>query len=140
MRILIAHNYYQQPGGEDVVFEAEARLLEAHGHDVTRYVMRNDQINEIGRVKVAAATLWNRTAHREVREVVRSRQIEVAHFHNTFPLISPAAHSAAPRSRSTGTSQYGVKIQPEIGNCAIASGHWLTNASPTGYGWVSAVF
>ena len=35
--------------------------------------------------------------------------------------------------------QYGVKMQPISGNCSNGSGHWFTNASPTGYGCVSAV-
>lgn len=37
LRVLLVHNYYQQPGGEDQVFRAEADLLERHGrrgHDV----------------------------------------------------------------------------------------------------------
>ncbi len=34
MRILIVHNYYTQPGGEDLVFEAEQALLERYGHEV----------------------------------------------------------------------------------------------------------
>ena len=42
MRILIVHNYYQRPGGEDRVFESEAALLEAHGHVVLRYSVHND--------------------------------------------------------------------------------------------------
>ncbi|MGA2500809.1 MAG: glycosyltransferase family 1 protein, partial [Tepidisphaeraceae bacterium] len=60
MRILTAHNYYQQPGGEDVVFEAEARLLEGRGHTVYRYVVHNDQVDAMGRVQLAASAIWNR--------------------------------------------------------------------------------
>jgi glycosyltransferase involved in cell wall biosynthesis len=32
MKILLVHNSYRAPGGEDVVFQQEARLLEQHGH------------------------------------------------------------------------------------------------------------
>ena len=39
MRLLLVHNYYQQRGGEDVVFEAEAKLLRERGHHVV-YVHR----------------------------------------------------------------------------------------------------
>ena len=35
--ILIVHNYYQIPGGEDTVVENEKRMLEEHGHKVILY-------------------------------------------------------------------------------------------------------
>lgn len=95
MRILIAHNYYQQPGGEDVVFDDESRLLESRGHTVFRYTVRNDRIELMGRLKAAATTLWNGAARREIADVIREHGIDVAHFHNTFPLISPAAYGGA---------------------------------------------
>lgn len=101
MKILIAHNFYQQPGGEDAVFRAEAALLERHGHTVTRFIAHNDQIDAMSKMRVAASTLWNRSMQRRLRDVVRRERIDVAHFHNTFPLISPAAFGAA---RSAGAA------------------------------------
>jgi glycosyltransferase involved in cell wall biosynthesis len=94
MRILLAHNFYQQSGGEDAVFFAEAALLEQFGHAPLRYVMHNDQISQMSRLSVAGKTIWNRQVHREIADVVKSHNIDVVHFHNTFPLISPAAYSA----------------------------------------------
>ena len=41
MRILLIHNRYLQPGGEDTVFEAERALLERYGHEVVN--LRGDQ-------------------------------------------------------------------------------------------------
>jgi glycosyltransferase involved in cell wall biosynthesis len=101
MRILIAHNYYQQPGGEDVVFEAEASLLERRGHTVIRYVVRNDQVSAMSRARLAASAVWNRPSCNELHALVRGERIEVAHFHNTLPLISPAAYRAV---RSAGAA------------------------------------
>jgi glycosyltransferase involved in cell wall biosynthesis len=40
------------------------------------------------------ATVWNRSSYRELRALVRKEQPDVAHFHNTFPLISPAGYYA----------------------------------------------
>ena len=37
MRVLVAHNFYQQPGGEDTVFFAETELLRRYGHEVFEY-------------------------------------------------------------------------------------------------------
>ena len=45
MRILIAHNFYEQSGGEDAVFYSEAALLEQHGHAPLRYVLHNRQMS-----------------------------------------------------------------------------------------------
>lgn len=94
MRILIAHNFYQQAGGEDAVFFAETALLERHGHAPLRYVMHNNQIDQMSQLSVAGKTIWNRQVHRELRDLVRNQGIDIVHFHNTFPLISPAAYSA----------------------------------------------
>lgn len=95
MRILMVHNYYQQAGGEDQVFAAESDLLEQNGHEVHRFTLHNDQINGAGAIAVAGKTLWNRQVYRELRSIMRDAQIEIAHFHNTFPLVSPAAYYAA---------------------------------------------
>jgi len=34
MRIALVHTYYQQPGGEDVVMEREAMVLQNAGHEI----------------------------------------------------------------------------------------------------------
>src|SRR5215470_14854014 len=95
MRILIAHNFYQQAGGEDSVFYAECALLEKHGHTPLRYVMHNNQLRNMAYLSIAGKTLWNRHVHREIFDLVRNQSIDLVHFHNTFPLISPAAYAAA---------------------------------------------
>jgi glycosyltransferase involved in cell wall biosynthesis len=95
VRVLVVHNYYQQPGGEDQVFAAEAHLLELHGHEVARYELHNDQIAELSCLRLGAATVWNGSSYRNLRDIVRIWRPDVVHFHNTFPLISPAAYYAA---------------------------------------------
>lgn len=92
---LLVHNYYQQRGGEDQIFEAEAALLEAYGHHVLRYTLHNDQIEGMSTLDRVQSTLWNRQVYRELRDLIHRLQPEVAHFHNTFPLVSPAAYYAA---------------------------------------------
>jgi glycosyltransferase involved in cell wall biosynthesis len=95
MKILVAHNFYKQPGGEDQCVAAEVAMLRAHGHEVTQYCLRNESIDAMGRLRLAARTIWSRTAVRELRELFRTHQPQIAHFHNTFPLISPSAYYAA---------------------------------------------
>jgi len=94
-RILLVHNRYLERGGEDAVFEAEGRLLERHGHRVLRYERDNREITGLGLARTAARTLWSREDHRGIAELVRREKVELVHFHNTFPLVSPSALHAA---------------------------------------------
>lgn len=95
MNLVVAHNFYQQAGGEDGVFAAEVDLLRRFGHTVTPFTLRNDAVDQMGKLKALAATVWNRESYRALRAVVRDARASVVHFHNTFPLISPAAYKAA---------------------------------------------
>jgi hypothetical protein len=97
MNVLLVHNYYLQPGGEDVVYANEAALLESQNHRVTRYHVHNDAVKDMAQLQVGAFTVWNQKSYQDIRRLVRERSIEIAHFHNTFPLISPAAYYAARR-------------------------------------------
>jgi glycosyltransferase involved in cell wall biosynthesis len=99
MRILLVHDYYQQPGGEDGVFTAEALLLEGHGHRVLRYTAHNDCATAMGRVALARMTVYNPGAYRELRALIHEERPEIIHLHNTFPLISPSAYYAARAER-----------------------------------------
>lgn len=95
MRILMCHNFYMEPGGEDLVFADEGWLLESHGHEVIRYTRHNDDIEGMGGWNAARATLWNRRTLHEVRKLIRQERPELLHCHNTFPLISPSIYTAA---------------------------------------------
>lgn len=95
MKVLLCHNYYQQPGGEDQSFASEAALLESRGNEVIRYTLHNDAIDGMGRASVAIGVFYNRRAARELRDVMRRERPDVMHCTNTFPLISPAAYYAA---------------------------------------------
>jgi glycosyltransferase involved in cell wall biosynthesis len=95
MRVLLVHNYYQQPGGEDQVFAAEAILQKAHGHRVICYTVHNDCVKDMSSFSLVGATVWNRAIARELRQLIRRERPHVIHFHNTFPLISPAAYYVA---------------------------------------------
>lgn len=95
LTVALVHNFYQHPGGEDVVFRAEAELLERCGHQVLRYTLDNDAIARTPRAALAGATVWNRGAYRDLRRLLAGRGVDVVHFHNTFPLVSPAAYYAA---------------------------------------------
>ncbi len=90
--VLLVHNYYRERGGEDQLFTVEARLLEQLGNRVVRYEDYNDRIQS--GLLAGLTSTWNQGSYERIREIVRSNQPDVAHFHNTFPLISPAAYYA----------------------------------------------
>jgi glycosyltransferase involved in cell wall biosynthesis len=97
MRVLIVHNSYQQPGGEDEVAEREAALLERAGHEIIRYNRSNAELAALEswqKVRAAADMVWARDAVADLRRILRDRQPDVAHVHNTFARISPAAYYA----------------------------------------------
>ena len=90
----MVHNYYQQPGGEDQSFLAESGLLKAFGHDVTLYTVHSNEVQHLGVARTAAYTVWNPSSFRQIVNLIKENHIQVVHFQNTFPLISPAAYYA----------------------------------------------
>ncbi|HUY12183.1 MAG TPA: glycosyltransferase family 4 protein [Terriglobia bacterium] len=95
MKILLVHNAYQRPGGEDVVFEQERRLLERYGHQVHLYHRANDEVGrESGRIGIAAETIWSRRTDREITKLLNEVKPDVVHVHNTFMVISPSVYWA----------------------------------------------
>lgn len=97
MKVALIHNHYRQPGGEDLVCEAEAALLRRAGHCVTLFTRDNKAIADerfTSRVRLSVNTIWARDTYKAVRELLAAERHDIAHFHNTFPLISPAAYYA----------------------------------------------
>lgn len=99
MRVLIVHNTYQQPGGEDAVAQAEGDMLSARGHEVARFGRHNDEIHDTSGISLALQTLWSRQSARRLAGVLESFRPDVMHVHNTFPLLSPSIYWAAAAAR-----------------------------------------
>lgn len=95
MRILILHNRYQQPGGEDAVVRAETALLQSHGHEVVLIEEANGPLTRV-REKIGAAfrCVYSRDAYRSVSRQIQCFHPDLVHIHNFFPRLSPAAHYA----------------------------------------------
>jgi len=94
VKLLVAHNEYKQPGGEDAVFRSEVQLLRQAGHEVREYVESNHRIGNGNYIRLGAQTVWNDSSRKKLRESITEFRPDVVHFHNIFPLISPAAYSA----------------------------------------------
>src|SRR5688500_15104753 len=94
MRVLIVHNAYQQYGGEDAVVAAEIALLRRHGHEVELYGRHNADVEHMSRGQLLRDTVWSQRSFREISRVAKTFRPDVAHLHNSFPLISPSAYWA----------------------------------------------
>jgi glycosyltransferase involved in cell wall biosynthesis len=97
-RILVVHNRYQQPGGEDAVVEAEVNLLRRRGHAVETYIRDNDELNEMSRLNALAENLWSRRTWSDVAKLTRAFRPDVIHVHNTFAMVSSSVYWAAARA------------------------------------------
>lgn len=95
MNILVVHNTYQKPGGEDQVFLQETQVLEEHGHKVIKLEEHNDRVSGRTKLQLIGDTIWNSSAYHQVQQLIRAEGIDVVHAHNTFPLLSPAIYHAA---------------------------------------------
>jgi glycosyltransferase involved in cell wall biosynthesis len=97
MRILIVHNSYQQPGGEDIVFEQERQLLALAGHDVFTYERTNWEVAEysgLRRIELLTKTIWAADTKQKFARLLVEYKPDLVHAHNTFIMVSPAIFSA----------------------------------------------
>ena len=95
MRITTIHNRYQIRGGEDECHEAEVKLLREMGEDVEVYEENNDRVAAIGKLNMAANTIWSKVAYETLKHRLIKKPSDVVHVHNFFPLISPSVYYAA---------------------------------------------
>ena len=95
MRVLVVHNAYQQRGGEDFAVKREIEFLRERGHRISTFLISNDAILNMSRARLAVDTVWSSSSKRSLKERLQGERPDVVHFHNTFPLISPAAYYAA---------------------------------------------
>lgn len=97
-RVLVVHNRYQLPGGEDAVVDAEIALLRANGHDVMAYTRDNHELRELNALDAFTQALWSRRTSDEVAGLMKRFRPDVIHVHNTFALVSASVYWAAARA------------------------------------------
>ena len=110
-RVLILHNRYRQPGGEDVVVGSQAQLLLERGHDVRLIEKDNREIDRYGFIKKVLLFYemsGNPKSAAEVAKAADEFKPDVALIHNFVPLLSPSIY--APLKRR------GVKIVQYLHN------------------------
>ena len=97
-KILIVHNYYQIPGGEDTVVSNEKNMLEEYGHKVILYTRHNSELKKMSifrKLLIPFTTVFNLRTYREIKKIIKNEHIDIVHVHNTLNLISPSVYYAA---------------------------------------------
>lgn len=96
--VLMVHNYYQIPGGEDTVVANEKKMLEEHGHKVVLYTRNNGELktmNLFQKMLLPFTTIFNPKTYREIKKIIKKEKIDIVHVHNTLNLVSPSVYYAA---------------------------------------------
>lgn len=96
MKILIVHDFFQQPGGENVVAQQDIERLKATD-EVFVYQRHNDEINAFGAartLKFVADTIHSRTTADDIPKIAKEFRPDFAYVHNIYPLISPSLYHA----------------------------------------------
>jgi hypothetical protein len=97
MKIVMVHNTYQQPGGEDASFRNARDLLKSAGHEIIEYLRSNDEAKKfvsLGQLALAKRTIWAGDTRREFRELLEREMPDIVHVQNTFVMISPSIYWA----------------------------------------------
>jgi hypothetical protein len=95
LSIISVHNHYLIAGGEDQVFESEARLLRDHGHQVTQVEEQNAYPDTVAKkIGMAIDCVWSRRWYNDFLALLRKSRPDLVHIHNFFPRISPSIYYA----------------------------------------------
>lgn len=98
MRVLIAHNRYQQKGGEDSVVASEIQLLTTHGVEVEYLEVNNDDIHGLMNKVIASARLfYSFKGVRRLKNTIARSRPDVVHVHNWFPSLSASVFGVCNR-------------------------------------------
>lgn len=90
MRVLVVHNRYRQPGGEDRVVTSEVEMLRSNGVEVELFVTDNNA----NALRILASADWSEEMYEKVRTACRRCHPDVAHVHNFWMALTPSAISA----------------------------------------------
>lgn len=99
MNVLLLHNRYREPGGEERSVAEIASLLRSRGHEVTLLERSSAALEGVrGRLRAGTAMLRGGLDPADVEEAVRRSGAEIVHAHNINPLLGPGALAAARRA------------------------------------------
>jgi glycosyltransferase involved in cell wall biosynthesis len=120
MRVLVLHNRYRNPGGEDRVVASETALLRSHGVEVMALEANNDG----NALRILGNAAWSRESYEKIGAVCRAFRPHVAHVHNFWMTLTPSAIAAC--------ASAGVPVVQTLHNFRLlcANAIFLRNGQP----------
>jgi glycosyltransferase involved in cell wall biosynthesis len=98
MKVLLAHNRYRVPGGEERHVDLLEQGLTAAGVEVRRFERNSAGIDgSAARRAAAGLTVAYRPGGGGIARAIDDWRPDVVHFHNLWPLLTPAALRIAKR-------------------------------------------
>jgi glycosyltransferase involved in cell wall biosynthesis len=91
-RVLVLHNRYRLPGGEERAVELHVGALERAG--IAHSLIERDS-SDASPLRAGVALVRGGDRERDVADAVRSAGADVVHFHNMLPLFGPRGLAAA---------------------------------------------
>lgn len=90
MRVLLVHNRYRVPGGEERHVDLLEAGLRKAGAEVVRFEVTSGEPSSIlGQVRTAVGMIYRPSAARAVAHAMDTFRPDVVHVHNILPLLSP---------------------------------------------------
>lgn len=93
MKVLMVHNRYVHPGGEDLVFRNEVALLRSRGHEVVEWTETNVDLGDQN-LRSPQDFFWSRRSFDKGKRLAEKHRPDVAHFHNIFFRVTPSVYTA----------------------------------------------
>lgn len=92
MRILIAHNEYAKPSGEEHAIRTIAGLLEGRGHEVKWFLRSSAEIagSPSGRIQSFFSGIYSRDSRRRIEHLLDEQSFDLVQVQNLYPLLSPS--------------------------------------------------
>jgi glycosyltransferase involved in cell wall biosynthesis len=91
MKILVAHAFYRQPGGEDGYVMRQTELLRRR-HQVRLLAERNQELTPGIRTGIAMA--YSSATRQRVERTIAEFGPDIVHLHNPYPALGPAVQLA----------------------------------------------
>lgn len=91
LRVLLIHNAYGKPSGEESVLEFQSRLLREKGHCVEEWFRCSSEIHGWkGNLSAFLGGVYNLRAGWEMKRRLAASRPDLVHIHNLYPLFSPS--------------------------------------------------
>ena len=93
MRILMLHNEYAKPSGEEHAVQSIAALLRRRGHEVLWFLRSSAELvgSPLAQARAFFSGIYSTRARRQLDRFLDAEPVDLVQAQNLFPLLSPSA-------------------------------------------------